>query len=381
MLSLPGSEATVRGFSGPDAGRRGRGRAGAGRPLPRHPADAGDGADRAADPAVARPPGSRATSGTSGRRAARTGTASWCRPIRCRGSTPRSLPPSGGHWAMPGSARNIVRVLGHGRQPVFRPEDVARHDQRRGRALVPDRARRRRSAAPVPARRAVPPRSAMNRFWPGALTWTHYLVGVCPSEPGQPVAVAVVAQSIGTTTKGQHATLELQLRHLEEVPGGASLPDAAGRVAELCAALDALEESSPRGGAGPRHRRRSAPSWSTCSTGACPSWSRSPAARRRASPAAAWPPCPGARSPPGCCSRRSGARSGRPARCRWRHASSRRCAASGSGRRAPLAATRSRRPGARPTTRSCSRPGCAPGSRPARCRGGRTPPWSTRPRR
>ena len=84
----------------------------------------------------------------------------------------------------------------------------------------------------------------MNRFWPGGLTWTHYLVGVCPSEPGQPVAVAVVAQSIGTTTKGQHATLELQLRHLEEVPGGASLPDAAARVAELCAALDALEESS-----------------------------------------------------------------------------------------------------------------------------------------
>ena len=52
------------------------------------------------------------------------------------------------------------------------------------------------------------------------------------------MAVAVVAQSIGTTTKGHIATLELQLRHLEEVPGGASLPDAAGRVAELCAALD-----------------------------------------------------------------------------------------------------------------------------------------------
>ncbi len=84
----------------------------------------------------------------------------------------------------------------------------------------------------------------MNRFWPGALTWTHYLVGVCPSEPGQPVAVAVVAQSIGTTTKGHLATLDLQLRHLEEVPGGASLPDAAGRVSELCAALDGLEESS-----------------------------------------------------------------------------------------------------------------------------------------
>lgn len=84
----------------------------------------------------------------------------------------------------------------------------------------------------------------MSRFWPGALTWTHYLVGVCPSEPGRPAAVAVVAQSISATTKGQHATLELQLRHLEEVPGGASLPELAGRVTDLCAALDPLEESA-----------------------------------------------------------------------------------------------------------------------------------------
>ena len=83
----------------------------------------------------------------------------------------------------------------------------------------------------------------MNRFWPGALTWNHFLVGIVPSEPGRPVAVAVVAQSISPTTRGQHATLDLKLRHLEEIPGGSSLPEAAARVGELCAALDPLEES------------------------------------------------------------------------------------------------------------------------------------------
>ena len=325
--------------------------------VPGHPADAGDGAGRAADPDERRRPGSSGTSGRSGRRAARTGSGSRCRPSRCRASTPRSLRPSGGRSATLGTGRSTAASSWPRPTPVFRPEDVARAISAEVEPLFP--------TAPVagdplplfPRGVPVPPRSAMNRFWPGALTWTHYLVGVCPSEPGQPVAVAVVAQSIGTTTKGQHATLELQLRHLEEVPGGASLPDAAARVTELCAALDPLEESAPRGGAGARHRRARHHPGRPAGPAHAGAWSRSPAGRSRACSGRGVAAVPRREVAAGLLlEAQRGTVPDAPARCRWRRGSRRRCRASGSGRRRAGGGRR-------------ARGGAAGGGRRARARG------------
>ena len=179
----------------------------------------------------------------------------------------------------------------------------------------------------------VPPRSAMNRFWPGALTWTHYLVGVVPSEPGP------AGRGRGGRAVDRHHD-QGPRRHARPAAtpprGGAGRGEPARRGGAGGRAVRGARPARGEHAAGWRWCSTSAcsaPSSSTCSTGACPSWSRSPAGRRRASRAAGWPPCPGARSRPGCCSRRSGAPSGRPARCRWRRGSRRRCRASGSGRR------------------------------------------------
>jgi len=69
--------------------------------------------------------------------------------------------------------------------------------------------------------------------------WVHYIVGVCPGELGQPVAVAVAAQKIALGSR--RATEAVEVQWLELVPAGTSLQTVADHLAENLATLDNSE--------------------------------------------------------------------------------------------------------------------------------------------
>ena len=74
----------------------------------------------------------------------------------------------------------------------------------------------------------------------------HYLVGVVPSLPAVPTAVAVVHQVVIRNERARLETAELLLRHLELVPAGTGLAELGRHVAEL-AALLAREDQTAAG--------------------------------------------------------------------------------------------------------------------------------------
>lgn len=81
----------------------------------------------------------------------------------------------------------------------------------------------------------------------GLRSWTHYLVGVAPGEPGQPTALCVVEQVVRLGRGLRDETAELRQSHLEEVPGGTPLPDLAARIAAVRAAAAREDEHGSPG--------------------------------------------------------------------------------------------------------------------------------------
>src|SRR5690242_19554491 len=66
--------------------------------------------------------------------------------------------------------------------------------------------------------------------------WLHYIVGVCPGELGQPVAVAVAAQRIALGHR--RATEAVEVQWLELLPAGTGLQTVADHLAGNLATLD-----------------------------------------------------------------------------------------------------------------------------------------------
>jgi hypothetical protein len=67
---------------------------------------------------------------------------------------------------------------------------------------------------------------------------------VAAGEPGRPAALAVVEQAIALTRKSERETVRLDVRHLEQIPAGASLQDIAGRVDGVFALVGREDESA-----------------------------------------------------------------------------------------------------------------------------------------
>jgi hypothetical protein len=79
-----------------------------------------------------------------------------------------------------------------------------------------------------------------------SMSWRHYLLGVAPGEPGQASAISVVEQVIVVDRDGVHQTTQLNQSHLEQVPGGTSLPALAQRIGDLHAMLARGEQSAAK---------------------------------------------------------------------------------------------------------------------------------------
>lgn len=75
------------------------------------------------------------------------------------------------------------------------------------------------------------------------ITWKHYLVGVAADEPSQPAAISIVAQVVTLNDRNATETLRFEQVHLDQVPGGSSLPDLAERVGGLYDMLKDKDES------------------------------------------------------------------------------------------------------------------------------------------
>jgi hypothetical protein len=69
--------------------------------------------------------------------------------------------------------------------------------------------------------------------------WVHYIVGVCPGELGQPVAVAVAEQVIKLGHR--RATDCVEVKWLEQVPAGTDLQTVADHLVGHLSSLDQTE--------------------------------------------------------------------------------------------------------------------------------------------